>query len=92
MNGNAGTCQVQIEVLVFDNDDPEELRATGAAHVRMIGLSILIAMLGYGFLHLAQLYGPALLVRVVQYRKIHNTVRVEGSRKNFKVWKKVRKD
>ena len=92
MNGNAGTCQVQIEVLVFDNDDPEELRATGAAHVRMIGLSILIAMLGYGFLHLAQLYGPALLVRVVQYRKIHNTVRVEGSRKGFKVWKKVRKD
>ncbi|HAY50564.1 MAG TPA: hypothetical protein DCY30_00930 [Acidimicrobiaceae bacterium] len=91
-SGIAGTCLITVEVLVFDNDNPEEIAATGTAHVRMIGLSILIAMLGYGFLHLAQLYGPALLVRVVQYRKIHNTVRVEGSRKNFKVWKKVRKD
>ena len=91
-SGIAGTCLITVEVLVFDNDNPEEIAATGTAHVRMIGLSILIAMLGYGFLHLAQLYGPALLVRVVQYRKIHNTVRVEGSRKSFKVWKKVRKD
>ena len=88
----AGMCQIDITIEVLDNDSPEEIAATGTAHVRMIGLSILIAMLGYGFLHLAQLYGPALLVRVVEYRKIRNTVRVEGSRKAFIVWKKVRKD
>ena len=92
LTGLAGTCIITVEIMVFDNDNPEEIAATGTAHVRMIGLSILIAMLGYGFLHLAQLYGPALLVRVVEYRKIRNTVRVEGSRKAFIVSKKVRID
>tara|TARA_Y100001970_G_scaffold42378_1_gene52796 strand:- start:3912 stop:7214 length:3303 start_codon:yes stop_codon:yes gene_type:complete len=85
-------CEIEVEVPVLDNDNPEELAATGISAVRIFGFALLIAIFGYGIISLTLAHGPQLMVRAVTYRKVTNRIRVEGSRKIFKISRKIRKD
>ena len=89
----ANTCEIEIEIEVIDDDD-EELPDTGAGQSegRLAGLAIILAFLGYGLFKFSFWFIPTLSVRILNYRDIRSSIRIDGSRKRLTARRKERRD